>query len=117
MKCKCCGREFQAQRSTAQFCSARCRLKNHRPNWVGRYNDVVRAHNNNCDMIDYLNNVIALLLSIAGEPNKAKRTSRLDSITAMLVASGWYEQRLKKVAADREASREAAQKSSIPEST
>lgn len=30
MTCKACGREFEARRSTARFCSTRCRVANHR---------------------------------------------------------------------------------------
>jgi hypothetical protein len=45
MKCGCCGKEFVAKRSTARFCSDGCRVKNHRPNMLKRYNDLVNKHN------------------------------------------------------------------------
>lgn len=30
MKCSVCGKEFEAERSTARFCSGSCKLKSHR---------------------------------------------------------------------------------------
>ena len=45
MKCAVCEREFTAQRKTRKFCSDRCRLKNHRPNMIKRYNELVKFTN------------------------------------------------------------------------
>ena len=45
MKCAVCEREFTAQRKTAKFCSDRCRLRNHRPNMIERYNKLAEDFN------------------------------------------------------------------------
>jgi hypothetical protein len=73
MKCQCCGAEFAAQRSTAKFCSSRCRIRNHRPNLVTQYNALVEKHNKlvgeynkQLDGEDELNKVIRTLLDIDG---------------------------------------------------
>jgi hypothetical protein len=42
MKCAVCEREFAPQRSTRRFCSDRCRLKNHRPNWSESYRKALK---------------------------------------------------------------------------
>jgi hypothetical protein len=45
MKCAVCEREFEPKRKTAKFCSDRCRIRNHRPNWYEKYNKLVDQHN------------------------------------------------------------------------
>lgn len=44
MKCPVCEREFAPQRKTRKFCSDLCRIKNHRPSTVARYNLLARDY-------------------------------------------------------------------------
>ena len=74
MKCKCCGTEFTPERKSAKFCSARCRVKNHRGLTNREYRQMAAKRFSEDTAI------INALIGIAHERDERKRLARLMEI-------------------------------------